>query len=104
MGIPKMWFCFVPMKTIPNKMINGLLLSQYRKYIARDNGVELKPIILFKSNKIATSLNANRTFLTLIEEMTAERLKNLIDKGARVYQNDQSIWNKMFSITIRKKT
>lgn len=79
------------------KMLNGLLLSQYRKYIARDYDVDIKPIILFKSNKIATSLDANNTFLTLVEEMTAKRLKDIIDKGASVYQNTQSIWHKMFS-------
>src|SRR5699024_1759071 len=42
-----------------NKMLNAILLSQYRKYIAQENDITLKPIILFKSNKIATSLSAN---------------------------------------------
>ncbi|WP_368506173.1 DEAD/DEAH box helicase family protein [Bacillus cereus] len=79
------------------KMLNGLLLSQYRKYIAQDHGVDLKPIILFKSNKVATSLEANNIFLSLIEEMTAEGLKAIVDRGASVYQNAQSIWHKMFA-------
>lgn len=78
------------------KMINGLLLNQYRKYIAQDNGIDLKPIILFKSNKIATSLEANSVFLSLIEGMTAEKLKDIVDRGITVYQNAQSIWHKMF--------
>ncbi|MDQ0186676.1 DEAD/DEAH box helicase family protein [Cytobacillus sp. FSL R5-0569] len=79
------------------KILNGMLLSQYRKYVAKDHGVDLKPIILFKSNKIATSLDANNTFLTLVEELTTDRLKAIVDKGAAVYQNAQSIWHKMFS-------
>ncbi|MEE6132835.1 DEAD/DEAH box helicase family protein [Priestia sp. GS2] len=79
------------------KMLNGLLLSQYRKYLAQDHGVTLKPIILFKSNKIATSLEANKTFLSLVEEMTAEGLKTVVDRGVSLYQNVQSIWYKMFA-------
>ena len=35
--------------------------------------------------------------LSLIEEMTAERLKAIVDRGASVYQNEQSIWHKMFA-------
>src|SRR5699024_10808505 len=35
-----------------NKMLNAMLLSQYRKYIAQESDIALKPIILFKSNKI----------------------------------------------------
>ena len=79
------------------KMLNSLLLSQYRKYIAQDHGVDLKPIILFKSNKIATSLEANKLFLSLIEELTAEGLKAVVNRGASLYQNVQSIWHKMFA-------
>lgn len=38
------------------KMLNAVLLSQYRKYIAqRYNIKNFKPVILFKSNKIAIS-------------------------------------------------
>lgn len=80
-----------------HKMLNGLLLSQYRKYIAQDYGVALKPIILFKSNKISTSLEANNTFLSLIDEITVEKLQAIINRGVIVYQNAQSIWYKMFT-------
>jgi type III restriction enzyme len=78
------------------KMLNGILLSQYRKYVAQDHGVNLKPIILFKSNKIATSLESNNTFLSLISEMTPEKLKDIVERGAAIYQNVHSIWHKMF--------
>ncbi|MFJ6264136.1 DEAD/DEAH box helicase family protein [Lysinibacillus xylanilyticus] len=79
------------------KMIQGMLLSQYRKYIAKDYGVDLKPIILFKSNKIAISLEANNTFLKLIENLTVEKMREIINKGLTVNQNEQGIWHKMFS-------
>ncbi|MGE7661320.1 DEAD/DEAH box helicase family protein [Peribacillus sp. NPDC097197] len=79
------------------KMLHGMLLSQYRKYIAKDHGIDLKPIILFKSNKIAISLEANNTFLNLTENLTVEKMQKIIQKGLTVYQNEQSIWRKMFS-------
>lgn len=79
------------------KMLHALLLSQYRKYIAADHGIDLKPIILFKSNKIAISLEANNTFLNLIENLTVEKMREIIEKGLIVYQNEQGIWRKMFS-------
>lgn len=79
-----------------SKILNSTLLSQYRKYIASENGIDLKPIILFKSNKIATSLQANRTFIDIIQNLTPIHLENLINHGVEIYQNEQSIWNKMF--------
>ena len=67
------------------KMLNGLLLSQYRKYVAKDFNVDLKPIILFKSNKIGISLNANNIFLNLVEGLTVERLtKATVEMGLAV--------------------
>lgn len=80
-----------------NKMVNSTLLSQYRKYIAAKQNIDLKPIILFKSNKIALSLEANRAFIEMITMLTPERLKFVIEQGVALYQNEQSVWNKMFT-------
>ncbi|MFD1926458.1 DEAD/DEAH box helicase family protein [Sporosarcina siberiensis] len=78
------------------KMLHAMLLSQYRKYIAKDNGIDLKPIILFKSNKIATSLNANNKFIAMVENLSITQLKKSIEHGLAVYQNAASIWRKVF--------
>lgn len=80
-----------------HKMIHAMLLSQYRKYVAKDHGINLKPIILFKSNKIAISIEANNAFLNIVESLTADRLKTVIEKGNGVYQNEHSVWSKMFA-------
>lgn len=79
-----------------NKMLHAMLLSQYRKYVARDNGIDLKPIILFKSNKIATSMDANKAFLALVEDLSVSQLQTTIQNGLAIYQNESSIWRKMF--------
>lgn len=84
------------------KMFLGMLLSQYRKYIAKDNGIDLKPIILFKSNKISISLEAHNNFLNMVENLTIEQLQSTVEKGIIVYENEQSIWHKMFEYYRRK--
>lgn len=78
------------------KMLHAILLSQYRKYIAKENGIDLKPIILFKSNKIAISKDANATFFEIIEGLSVNQLEQVINHGLAVHQSQQSIWNKMF--------
>lgn len=78
------------------KMLHAVLLSQYRKYIAKDNKIDLKPIILFKSNKIDISKKAHNSFLSMIENLTVPQLDNLIQKGLTIYKDQTSIWGKMF--------
>lgn len=61
------------------KMLNAVLLSQFRKYIARENQIsDFKPIILFKSSKIAISNATNDRFHTLINELTVESLQDFL--------------------------
>ena len=80
-----------------NKMLNSVLLSQYRKYVARDHGIDLKPIILFKSNLIKNSQNAQEKFINLIKGLEAEELKEIIENGYAIYKHQQSIWSSMFA-------
>lgn len=78
------------------KTLHALLLSQYRKSVAKENGIDLKPIILFKSNKIAISKEANAKFFDIVESLTVNRLNEVIKNGLAIHQNQHSIWNKMF--------
>lgn len=80
-----------------NKMLNSVLLSQYRKYVARDHGIDLKPIIFFKSNLIKNSQNAQEKFVNLIKGLEAEELKEVIENGYAIYKHEQSIWSSMFA-------
>lgn len=61
------------------KMMNAVLLSQFRKRIAKENGIDdFKPVILFKSNKIKDSLQARDTFLEMMKDLTVTDLENFI--------------------------
>jgi len=70
------------------KMLNAVLLSQYRKRMAIQAGVkDFKPVILFKSNKIAVSKAARDQFLTMMDRLTAEDLAQFIAKQRQTTQS-----------------
>lgn len=66
------------------KMLNAVLLSQYRKRLARQLKIpDFKPVILFKSNKITVSKATRAAFITLISELTVTGLQNFIKQQTR---------------------
>lgn len=70
------------------KMLNAILLSQYRKRMAYQAGVpDFKPVILFKSNKIDVSKEARNQFLTIIEQLTVDSLSNFISDQNQTTQS-----------------
>lgn len=60
------------------KVLNAVLLNQYRKYIAFAHGIDLKPVILFKSNSIKISLETHQNFTQMINNLTVEDLNDFI--------------------------
>jgi len=67
-----------------NKMLNAVLLSQYRKRIAKElNIADFKPVILFKSNKIDVSKEARSTFLSLINHLDVSYLTEFLTQQQR---------------------
>lgn len=63
-----------------DKMLNVVLLSQYRKYHAYSVGISgtFKPVIMFKSSNVAVSLEANKVFNELISNLTVTELLSFI--------------------------
>lgn len=80
------------------KMIDAVLLSQYRKLVAIKHGIkDFKPIILFKSNKIAISKAKQDQFTQIINALTPEKVKqHLVNKQTQI-TSSSSIWNKVIS-------
>lgn len=71
------------------KMLNAVLLSQYRKRIAYNMGIDnFKPVILFKSNTIKASKDTNKKFLTMINGLSAESLESFISSQVRTNQSE----------------
>lgn len=54
---------------VNNRMLQAIIISQYRKRIALKNGINLKPLVMFKSQKIAESQENLDEFLSLLENI-----------------------------------
>ena len=67
------------------KMLNAVLLSQYRKRIAKKFGIDnFKPVILFKSNKVAISCQAKDDFLEMINDLDANKLGEFLSEQSNI--------------------
>lgn len=65
---------------ITSKMLTGILLNQYRKYLAiKNNFVNFKPVILFKSTTIAGSSEAQVLFENLLNNLTFEQVEQHVN-------------------------
>ncbi|MBW7822400.1 DEAD/DEAH box helicase family protein [Streptococcus thermophilus] len=75
-----------------DKMLNAVLLSQFRKYCAYAEGVTgtFKPVIMFKSAKVAVSLEANKVFNELIQNLNVTDLLAFIKRQQVLDSNDSS--------------
>ena len=56
---------------VNNRMLQAIIISQYRKKIALKNGINLKPLVMFKSQKIAESQENLDEFLNLLENLVS---------------------------------
>ncbi len=75
-----------------DKMLNVVLLSQFRKYRAYSEGVTgtFKPVIMFKSAKVAVSMEANKVFNELIQNLNVADLLAFIKRQQVLDSNDSS--------------
>lgn len=67
---------------IMDRAIQALVLSQYRLKVFQDNHLSIKPVILFKSAKIADSKDFMSAFTEAVKKLngsTIERISTLID-------------------------
>lgn len=72
-----------------DKMMNAVLLSQYRKHVAHSLGIDdFKPVILFKSNTIKVSKETTEKFLSMMSDLTAESLESFIRSQVRTNRSE----------------
>ena len=74
-----------------DRMIQAIVLSQYRLKIFQDNRLSVKPVVLFKSAKIDDSKKNMQFFLDTVSNLTAEELKRI----SELTENEtlHSVWN-----------
>lgn len=64
------------------RMLQAVLLSQYRQELATKNGINLKPVILFKAKKtIAESEQNKEKFHKLIENLNPDSIKRVMNES-----------------------
>lgn len=75
-----------------DKMLNVVLLSQFRKYTAYDEGItsSFKPVIMFKSPKVAISLEATKVFNELISDLNTQDLISFIKRQQSLNSEESS--------------
>ncbi|HFI0150811.1 TPA: DEAD/DEAH box helicase family protein [Streptococcus suis] len=81
---------------INHRMLQAIIISQYRKKIALKNGINLKPLVMFKSQKIAESQENLDAFLGVLDNLSAV---NIQEQRTLVSEVDEksSILKKAFS-------
>lgn len=72
-------------------MMNVVLLSEYRRrYALEQYGTYIKPVIMFKSQRIAASNEAHETFNDMIATLTVDSLKEFLARQAQIGTEDDS--------------
>ncbi|MGX6971552.1 DEAD/DEAH box helicase family protein [Vagococcus bubulae] len=77
--------------TDEENMLNVVLLSEFRRRYAFElYGTYIKPVIMFKSQKIDASNEANNLFNQLIDKLTPDYILAFLERQAKVMSEDQS--------------
>lgn len=78
-------------------IVNAVALSEYRRLLAdREMGVDMKPVVLVKSVKIAQSEEDRTFFDSVINSLRPDDLKRLQDLGAENHNHEHEILHDMF--------
>lgn len=64
------------------RMLQAIVLSQYRRKLAGEHRLFLKPVVLLKSKTIAASAEAENRFSELVEDLDASDVERLRDRYA----------------------
>ncbi len=63
--------------TIMERAIQAIVLSQYRMKVFQDNRLSIKPVVLFKSAKIADSKENMNAFIETVSSLTGNELERI---------------------------
>ncbi|MGU8019308.1 DEAD/DEAH box helicase family protein [Streptococcus suis] len=81
---------------VNHRMLQAIIISQYRKKIALRNGINLKPLVMFKSQKIAESQENLDAFLGVLDNLSSVNIQEQRNLVSEVDEKS-SILKKAFS-------
>lgn len=74
-----------------DNMMNVVLLSEYRRRFALEaHDTYIKPVIMFKSQRVAASNEAHEQFNELIENLSVDSLKIFLERQTQIATEDAS--------------
>jgi len=88
-------FLFQSDSEITERMLQAVIISQYRRKVAEKNKIVLKPVLLMKSNKINESKINYNLFVELIKNLKASDIK-IIGKVAGKIEDENNILRRAF--------
>ena len=83
----------IDLSEIERIMLRVILISQYRKQIASNYKISMKPVIMFKSKQISENKINFDKFNTLISNLTETEILKEFNSVVSIKDND-NIWNK----------
>ena len=88
-------FLFQSDSEMTERMLQAVIVSQYRRKVAEKNKIALKPVMLMKSNKIDESKVNYNVFIELIKKLKASDIKR-IGKVAGKIEDESNILKRAF--------
>ena len=79
--------------TTEERMLQSVLISQYRRKVAEKFKIALKPVIMMKSKTIKESQDNHLKFIKLINELKVEELKSIEKVADGIFENDNILKN-----------
>ncbi|WP_371817543.1 DEAD/DEAH box helicase family protein [Virgibacillus sp. MSJ-26] len=74
-----------------DNMLNVILLSEYRRrYALEVHDVYIKPVIMFKSQRVDASNDAHEQFNDLVDTLTTESLQAFLERQSQITSEDDS--------------
>ena len=70
-----------------SRILQALILNQYKQEVAAKNGINLKPVILFKAQRTITQSQENKeNFHRLIDGLTGDRIQDIRKSPLQIVQ------------------
>lgn len=85
--------------SLEERMLQAIIISQYKKLVAIHNNIFLKPLVMFKSENIKASTSQLEDFKHMVTNLSVEKLENTKKQA----QNTKSILKRAFTYLENKK-
>ena len=85
--------------SMEQRMLGACLSSLYRQLLAMENNIALKPVILFKNDRVENSKNNQNTFNAMLENLSADDISNfynMIGEKSELFKSSLSFFKKFY--------